>query len=217
MKHLRWLALSALLWPALVLSEPRADASKASATSGPTLRIEASADAKWLHIAYTVSNSDRTLLVYDRLFSDPDKQRVPDPEQVQRFIHGKTLRLWHGSSPVAPRGTDFMLVPHTTKLAPRATLKRTLRVALPTREYNAGRSEPRKLVETQLDEVVMFVEYSDAQGRKLRSSKAFAGAFEVLDLSARAPHMLQSNSVPLTLSVRRVEDVRFPRLHVDGD
>ena len=217
----RWLALFALLWPAVVLSEPHSGSRKsehAAHTGEPTLRLQVKEAANSLHINYSLKNGTQGIVVYDRLVRELRKGTVRDPEQIQRFVNGTTLRLWLGEAPEPDRMASFGFVPHITKLAAHATITRTLRVSAPASEYSAWLPDDPKFVEAPLHQVVMYMEYESSKGLKLQRSIVFPDAFQLALTAQRGDvKVVKSNPVPLETRALRVTDPSFPRFRIEGD
>jgi hypothetical protein len=210
-----WLGLFALVWqaPMFVLGESPPDK-----VAGPAVQLKAALGANSLKIDVTLRNGSQSILVYDRMIRYRNGTAERDPEQVLRFVHGSTLRLLLGAAPEPDRPVSFGFIPHATKLAPHAKLRRSLTVPLPASEYSAWLPDAPKLSEVPIDEIVLFVEYVTTHGVRVAPSRLFPGAFDVIAGESSAPiQRVRSNVVPLSLRALRVDGPAFPRLHIEAE
>ena len=214
----RCLPLLALLWPGLGLSERGSDAA-ATPEAEPSLQLQVKDEGKALQIKYSFRNGSEPVLVYDRLVRLRKAEVVRDPEPLHRYIAGSTLRLFLGPTPDNRTVTYFFNVPHVTKLAPRASLSRSVRMPTPVGEYSDLLPELPKFSETQVNDVVMFIQYVPAKGIKLERSRLYPDAFDITGGGDGMRRKLaRSNRVPLSLKALRVEPSGdFVRLSVEGD
>lgn len=207
-----WLALFALASPAIVLSAPSSDDSVE-----PSLQLQVKQAGGALQIKYSLHNGSQPILVYDRLLRVQGSNVVRDRQPVQRYIAGSTLRLFLGTTPDLRDEAFFDGVPDATKLAPGATLTRSVRLPLPASEYSALLPEVPKFTETQVSDIVLYMQYIPAKGVKVERSRVYPDAFVVTDDGTRRK-LVRSNSVPVSLRALRVElPADFARLVVDGD
>lgn len=212
------LALVALVWPGIALTEPDADTTTSSGQE-PTLQLQVKDTGGALQIKYSFRNGNEPILVYNRLLRLKSADVVRDPEPLHRYLVGSTLRLFLGPTPDTRTVTYFFNVPHVTKLAPHATLRRSVQVPIPTTEYSDLLPEDPKFVAVQADAVVMFIQYVPAKGVALQRSRLYPDAFEVTGGDDMRRKLARSNSVPLSLKALRVEQQPgdFVRLAVEGE
>lgn len=210
------LAVLALLWPVGVSSEPRGR--KPVARTEPTLQLKVTERANDLQIDYSLQNAHQAILVYDRQIRYRRGQPERDPEPMQRFVHGNALHLLLGAAPDPPLPATFGFLPHVTKLAPNELSSRSMQIAKPPSEYSAYLPDAPKFLDVEVKKVVLFVEYRRVKGMTLEPSPFFPGAFDIVDGEQHAAaKRIRSNTVPLELHAKRVDDPEFPRLYVPGE
>jgi len=202
----KWLPLLALVWPGIALSERGSDTA-ATPAAEPGLQLQVKDTGKALQIKYSLRNGSEPILVYNRLLRLSKKSDVVrDTALLHRYIAGSTLRLFLGHTPDNRTVGYFFNVPHVTKLAPHATLSRSVRIPTPVSEYNDLLPEVPKFAETQVNDVVMFIQYVPAKGVKLERSRLYPDAFDAVGGVGKRARLARSNSVPLSLKALRLEE-----------
>jgi hypothetical protein len=209
------LAVLALLWPAGVLSEARGR--KHAARKDPTLQLKVTEGANDLQIEYSLHNTNQEILVYDRQIRYRRGRPERDSEPIQRFVNGKSLHLLLGAAPDPPMPATFGFLPHVTKLSANETSTRSMQIAKPPSEYSAYLPDAPKFLDVEVKQVVLFIEYVRTKGMTLEPSPFYPGAFDIVDGEQHTTaKRIRSNTVPLELHAKRVDDPEFPRLYVPG-